>query len=276
MIHTCQQGPSYTIPGTFTMRNILQIIDKLNTMMQYTFEPEAITEGGLCIKNLNYKTIRLGFDNWPCITNGQVEPEDMDVPLEVRDAPRTNEVHTFLKAFNNATPWTMEELEQVDLALIQGGFVRCGNLTRMLYPPFKCKNSELCEYEGEPSCLDGYWSIPGLCMNCVVLFRKELIFKNGVECPVCYETKRGVMQPKCEHSICLDCFKSCYYGKYEDPVFPYSSDVQKEYNGFTYGVPASFLDMYPLIEEYENESDRRFNKQMEMIRVNSRCPICRK
>ena len=150
-----------------------------------------------------------------------------------------------------------------------------------MYSVFKCKNFELCEYEGEPMCPHGCgcsWSIPGLCMNCVMMFRKELLFQDKVECPICYETKRGLVQPKCEHTICLDCFKDCYYINYEEPDFPYSSDVQTEYDeyGCFDDTPRSFLDMYPLIDEYEKESNRRYEKNEEMVRVNSRCPLCRK
>ena len=141
-----------------------------------------------------------------------------------------------------------------------------------------CKNYEFCEKQ-TTGC--GGCSIcpKDLCMNCGMMFGKELIFKNDVECSICLETKRGIKQPKCEHATtCVQCFRDCYYGKdYDELDFPYSNDVEEEYDeygGLDY-VPKSFIDRYPLIYEYEEESNRRFDKQQEMISVNSRCPLCR-
>jgi len=118
---------------------------------------------------------------------------------------------------------------------------------------------------------------PDLCMNCAVMFRKELVFKDDVECPICFETKKGITQPNCEHAICIECFRDCYYGKYDEPDFPYSKDIEEEYDEYDdlYNAPKSFLDKYPLIREYEEECNRRYDRQDEMISVNSRCPLCR-
>jgi len=110
-----------------------------------------------------------------------------------------------------------------------------------------------------------------------VMFRKELVFKNDVECPVCFETKRGITLPKCEHAICIECFRDCYYGRYDEPDFPYSKDIEEEYDeyGGLDDTPKSFLEQYPLIYEYEEECNRRYDRQDEMTSVNSRCPLCR-
>ena len=149
-----------------------------------------------------------------------------------------------------------------------------------------CKNFEFCDgmqpfqwcgEGGHPNSYLDSGGDPDLCVNCAVMFRKELVFKNEVECPVCFETKRGITLPNCEHVICIQCFRDCYYGKYDEPDFPYSKDIEEEYEeygGLDY-TPRSFIDKYPLINEYEGECNRRYDRQDEMTSVNSRCPLCR-
>ena len=142
-----------------------------------------------------------------------------------------------------------------------------------------CKNFEFCgemQWPHPNSYLEDGGD-PDLCVNCAVMFRKELVFKNDVECPVCFETKRGITLPKCEHAICIECFRDCYYGKYDEPDFPYSKDIEEEYEeyGSLDDTPKSFLEQYPLIYEYEEECNRIYDRQCEMTSVNSRCPMCR-
>ena len=159
-----------------------------------------------------------------------------------------------------------------------------------------CKNFEFCDgmqpygWCGEGGHSNSYLDSggdPDLCVNCAMMFRKELVFKNDVECPICFETKRGITLPKCEHAICIQCFRDCYYGRYDEPDFPYSKDIEEEYEEYggmreeygdydeLYDAPKSFLEQYPLIREYEEECNRRLDRQDEMISVNSRCPVCR-
>lgn len=37
--------------------------------------------------------------------------------------------------------------------------------------------------------------------------------------------------PKCTHSVCVECFKRCFYGEVEEnePKFPYSTEKEDEY-----------------------------------------------
>ena len=152
-----------------------------------------------------------------------------------------------------------------------------------------CKNFEFCgstQWPHPNSYIDSGGD-PDLCVNCAEMFRKELVFKNEVECPICFETRRGITLPNCEHAICIECFRDCYYGKYDEPDFPYSKDIEEEYEEYggmreeygeyddLYDAPKSFLDKYPLIREYEEECNRRLDRQDEMTSVNSRCPLCR-
>ena len=89
----------------------------------------------------------------------------------------------------------------------------------------KCKNYELCE-----TVLPKWWfECKGnyLCTNCHMLFGtwkfKTQQYKTGkgileisdnLECPICLDKKRGISQPNCNHTLCIDCFKKCYeYGE---------------------------------------------------------------
>ena len=39
------------------------------------------------------------------------------------------------------------------------------------------------------------------------------------ECPVCMETKKALEMPRCSHKVCLDCYKTIYFGvsEFEQP-----------------------------------------------------------
>jgi len=139
-----------------------------------------------------------------------------------------------------------------------------------------CKNFKICQ--GEKTGCGGCRLCPGdLCMNCNRMFNKSLKFIDTIECPVCYETTEGVIQVNCEHSICIECFKKCYYGIYKETNFPYSSDIEKEYEEYESfdHIPKTFLDKYPRIEEYEKECNRQYDEQEKMQKCNGKCPICR-
>ena len=91
----------------------------------------------------------------------------------------------------------------------------------------KCKNYELCN-EVLPKwwfeCKGNY-----LCTNCHMLFgtwkfqNKEyktgkgiLEINDNLKCPICLEKKRGITQPNCSHTLCINCFKTCHYVKDEE------------------------------------------------------------
>lgn len=93
----------------------------------------------------------------------------------------------------------------------------------------KCNNYILCKTklpEWWYSC-KGQW----LCTNCDIDFGKwqggkgTLIIKDNVECPICLETKKGISLPKCDHYICIGCFKRCYFNHDNDSD---SDDDNKE------------------------------------------------
>ena len=153
----------------------------------------------------------------------------------------------------------------------------------------KCKNYELCE-----SVLPHWWwdcKESYLCTMCDMQFgawstKKEfehsgkgvLEFINNYECAICMETKRCVSQPKCNHYICINCFKRCYYGDIDEsgtPEFPYP-EIEEEYENDEDNPKWS---EYPLIAIYNEEwnawDDNRVEKyeREQYLRC---CPLCRK
>jgi len=137
----------------------------------------------------------------------------------------------------------------------------------------KCKNHELCNVVLSNS----YESI---CTRCSIMFGKPLKTQNNIECPLCFECKKGVFYPKCKHSICIDCFKRCFYGDKcmeIEPVFPYP-DIEDEYDEDPENIKWTCLE-YVLIgvynTEWNNWDDTR-NEKYEKEKYLRMCALCRK
>ncbi len=157
----------------------------------------------------------------------------------------------------------------------------------------KCKNYELCE-----CILPNWWfEYKGmyLCTNCHMTFgewteangkkhtgKGILDISDNVDCPICLENKRGISQPKCDHKLCIDCFKRCYYGdddleaKENEPQFPYP-DIEDEY--YDDQDNSKWKIDYPLIEKYNEDwnawdDNKRIKYNTEdYLRI---CALCRK
>jgi len=141
--------------------------------------------------------------------------------------------------------------------------------------PVKCPNFLVCEVYYPQHIL---WCHKGTCVNCAISFGR-LEFLENTECPICFETKLGVKTNKCEHSICVDCFKKCHMPSYwnvGEPQFPYDSDVEDRYEDNPYDVR---WQLYPLIQEY-NEAfrvwDEHRQKRYDSEENLRKCPLCRK
>lgn len=87
----------------------------------------------------------------------------------------------------------------------------------------KCENYELCR-----TMLPTWWEdCKGncLCTNCDMLFswqkvsnsnktgKGKLEIRDNLECPICLNVTRGISNPRCNHTLCIDCFKDCYYDR---------------------------------------------------------------
>lgn len=126
--------------------------------------------------------------------------------------------------------------------------------------PIKCPNYIICNTIN-PKCI--LLCHHNLCTNCDVSFgtwqgcNDVLNVIDDHECPVCLETKTCVSHPKCNHNICIDCFKKCYFPweTYElenkQPQFPYPDDILEEYDNNPNDEKWN-ID-YPLIHQYDSD-----------------------
>lgn len=153
----------------------------------------------------------------------------------------------------------------------------------------KCKYYTICG-----SVLPNWWfEAKGhyLCTNCdmhighwkrdekTYVRKGTLEINDNLECPICLDVKKCISQPRCEHSLCINCFKRCYYGDETDngkPEFPYP-DVESDY----YDDPEKpkWDNDYPLIKIY-NEELNKWEREREEKYENEehlrKCPLCRK
>ena len=150
----------------------------------------------------------------------------------------------------------------------------------------KCKNYELCE-----AVLPKWWfECKGnyLCINCHMLFgtwggshtgKGILEISDNLECSICLENKRSITQPNCEHTVCIKCFKRCYYGDdntENEPKFPYPY-IEDEY--YEDQDNQKWDTDYPLIKIYNEEWDKwddEKNQKYENEENLRKCPLCRK
>lgn len=147
--------------------------------------------------------------------------------------------------------------------------------------PIECPNFKICETI-LPKCIT--FCHKGTCGSCAYMIGRppeysgKLTFYDSVECPVCLEEKPGVKQVRCEHKICIDCFKRCNYGgEYiPQPVFPYSEEIEDEYDN---NPDNDKWREYPLIKKYKEDwvlyeltKDETYRRE-KSLRI---CGICRK
>ena len=118
----------YKLGASFTMRNILSIIDKMNVAMpHHEFEAEPIGEGGIRVKGYTagtqFKTIRFHFENWPWCPDG-VKEGDLDRRLIVNDFTGKKRLYSNFRCLNDAPEWTKDEVECVNGILCEEGMKR--------------------------------------------------------------------------------------------------------------------------------------------------------
>ena len=153
----------------------------------------------------------------------------------------------------------------------------------------KCKNYIICE-----AVLPKWWfDCKGcyLCNNCDMMFgtwssgeykqvgKGVLEMSNNLECPICLEIKECISQPRCNHSLCIICFKRCYYGDENiegKPIFPYP-DIEYEYDDDTENI--KWVNDYPLIKIYNEEFNKWDDEKTEKYENEKNlriCSLCRK
>ena len=154
----------------------------------------------------------------------------------------------------------------------------------------KCKNYEVCE-RILPKCWFEYKN-NYLCSTCHMMFgtwtehtgKKHIgkgilpIFDN-IECCICLEIKKNITQPRCDHLLCITCFRRCYYGddsSENEPKFPYP-DIEEEY--YDNQQNSKWINNYPLIKKYNDDWDnwddeRQYKRNIE-AKYLAKCPLCR-
>ena len=142
----------------------------------------------------------------------------------------------------------------------------------------KCKNYMICN-----TILPNWWyeCVGGfnyLCSNCERIFGIHLCVIDKIECPICITETKGVRLLNCDHSLCIHCFKRCYYGSPINnyPIFPYP-EIEEEYWNESPCNTNKWND-YPLIQIYLeewDECDELIQEQYRNEEYLRKCPLCR-
>ncbi len=88
--------------------------------------------------------------------------------------------------------------------------------------------------------------------NCRKLYRKINTIKENEECKLCYEIKRCMELPNCNHRLCLECIKTLYFGNSEQkrpihwgelswPEWPKEIDEKYSHDYLLYNVKNKFI-----------------------------------
>lgn len=140
----------------------------------------------------------------------------------------------------------------------------------------RCTNFMVCE-ASRPSYI--LKCMNNKCVDCNIMFGQWCggkgnltFFANLDKCCICLgENKVGVSQPKCRHTICLDCFKKCYFTNVDidEPVFPYGIDEDPDDVKWDNDpLVIKYRDDYDI---WEDEQDKLYKEQEEL----KRCPLCK-
>ncbi len=144
--------------------------------------------------------------------------------------------------------------------------------------PLPCPNERVC----------GDWAPQwyhrchgGWCISCKSYFGKNLTFlEEPQECPVCFDVKPSVVQPNCNHSVCIGCFKRMRVDgppRIGEPQFPYPDREDEYYETGPFDPPHP-LDADPLVVKYHRDHERweeELSQQREAEQNLRKCPLCR-
>lgn len=149
---------------------------------------------------------------------------------------------------------------------------------------FKCYHYEICRQKEPLYILN---QNQGICSECTKYFQGiKLDFKNDYKCSICLETRKCVSQPKCLHYLCVSCFRASYFTEEsvqwpEDPKFPYSKEIENEYDELNLNEKTkdSFMKKYPLLAKYEQSVNEWFAKKDRIMNLLKTfvdpCSICK-
>lgn len=125
-------------------------------------------------------------------------------------------------------------------------------------------------------CQFGTWSCPEA--NVYKTDKGVLDIKENVECPICLKINKGISQANCDHTVCIKCFRRCYYcdDSIEQPRFPYSEKIYCEYENCLDNK--KWKNEYPLIAIWDKEDECHETQKLQYENEEHlrKCPICRK
>ena len=141
-MQTYTNGLTFKTTKDITKNDIINVCNLLNSRVEYSnlceFQPEPICEGGIVFKfkqdnpdNKWYKTVRLGLGpciifptrQWPWIDNDYLDKwtGSDDIIID-----KNNKFETFLKSFDGAPPFTLNELKIWEECFNTIGIVKVG------------------------------------------------------------------------------------------------------------------------------------------------------
>jgi hypothetical protein len=149
----------------------------------------------------------------------------------------------------------------------------------------KCKNYELCD-----SVLPLWWwdcKNMYLCTDCHMRFgtwghginshtgKGILPILDNVDCPICLDHTKCVTYPRCDHYVCIECFKRCWFGDNSgQPPFPYPEMEEEYYDD----QDNQKWKEYPLLKVYDIDCDSwelNRTKKYEREQYLRNCTVCR-
>lgn len=100
--------------GVLTKRSLQDICEELSSIWGIDVRPEGITEGGLVIGYVGYKSVRIRsrVGRWPWIPDGLAEMEDDAVIF-----PDLKNATIIFKSGEGARRWTAQEKRDVKIAI---------------------------------------------------------------------------------------------------------------------------------------------------------------
>ena len=114
---------------------------------------------------------------------------------------------------------------------------------------------------------------------CEEILKKMNTMVDDYECPVCMETKKALEMPKCSHKVCLDCYKTIYFGvselekpcMYRDlnlPHWTYQQQFDEHGDWIENEKEYEHSDFLSEKMNYEYENDERLYEEVIVLRDN--------
>ena len=117
---------------------------------------------------------------------------------------------------------------------------------------------------------------------CEEILKKMNTMVDDYECPVCMETKKALEMPKCSHKVCLDCYKTIYFGvselekhcMYRDlnlPHWTYQQQFDEHGDWIENEKEYEHSDFLSEKMNYKYEDDERLYEEVIVLRDNLMC-----